>query len=77
MTKWLRSEQSHIVAITGSKDFIGEQERILPVIATMCDCSDRSHFVIKKAASLPASKLSIPMKMAAIGAVAHCGDYRQ
>jgi hypothetical protein len=28
MTKWLRSEQSHIVAITGSKDFIGEQERI-------------------------------------------------
>ncbi|WP_312053932.1 substrate-binding domain-containing protein [Pantoea brenneri] len=28
MTKWLRSAQSHIVAITGSRDFIGEQERI-------------------------------------------------
>lgn len=28
MAKWLRSEQSHIVAITGSRDFIGEQERI-------------------------------------------------
>jgi len=28
MSKWLRVARSHIVAITGSHDFIGEQERI-------------------------------------------------
>ncbi|MDF2043216.1 MULTISPECIES: LacI family DNA-binding transcriptional regulator [unclassified Pantoea] len=29
MSKWLRVSRSHIVAVTGSHDFIGEQERIL------------------------------------------------
>ncbi|MGC0983110.1 substrate-binding domain-containing protein [Pantoea agglomerans] len=28
MSKWLRVSRSHIVAVTGSHDFIGEQERI-------------------------------------------------
>ena len=28
MSKWLRVSRSHIVAVTGSRDFIGEQERI-------------------------------------------------
>lgn len=28
MSKWLRVSRSHIVAVTGSRDFMGEQERI-------------------------------------------------
>ncbi|MDH2067168.1 LacI family DNA-binding transcriptional regulator [Pantoea sp. GD03673] len=28
MSKWLRVSRSHIMAVTGSRDFIGEQERI-------------------------------------------------
>ncbi|MEG3111749.1 LacI family DNA-binding transcriptional regulator [Pantoea sp. T14] len=35
MAKWLRVEKSHIMAITGSKEFIGEQERIEGFVAAM------------------------------------------